>query len=150
MFTYVIEFLEGNNILHEYQFNFQKNHTTIHAIITLVERATKALDASNYVVGVFLDLKKAFDTIDHTILLRKLESYGIKGNILNWFISYLSYRSQYVDYNSKHIQKENIYITEYPRDPYMAPYYIYCMLMTFQDHLIYYFQYYLLMIQRQL
>ena len=71
MFTYVIEFLEENNILYEYQFGCQKNNSTNHAIITLVERVPKALDTVKYVVGVFLDLKKAFDTIDHTILLRK-------------------------------------------------------------------------------
>ena len=86
---------------------FGKNHSTNHAIITLVERVTKALDTGKYVVGVFLDLKKAFDTVDHAILLRKLDSYGIKGNILNWFISYLSCRSQYVDYNTKHSERKH-------------------------------------------
>ena len=87
MFTYVIEFLDENNIPYEYQFVFRKNHSTSHAIITLVERVTKALDTGKYVVGVFLDFKKAFDTVDHAILLRKLKCYGIKGNILNWFTS---------------------------------------------------------------
>ena len=67
MFTYVIEFLDENNILYEYQFGFRKNHSTSHAIITLVERVTKALDTGKYVVGVFLDLKKAFDTVDQAI-----------------------------------------------------------------------------------
>ena len=100
MFTYVIDFLEANNLLYEYQFVFRKNHSTGHAIITLVERVTKALDTGKYVV--FLDLKKAFETVDHAILLSKQECYGIKGNMLNWFIGYVSYRSQYVDYNSKH------------------------------------------------
>ena len=109
MFTYVIEFLDENNILYEYQFGFRKHHSTSHAIITLVERVTKALDTGKYVVGVFLDLKKAFDTVDHAILLRKLECYGIKGNILNWFTSYLSYRSQYVEYNSKHSEIKHIH-----------------------------------------
>ena len=66
MFTYEIEFLEENNILYEYQFGFRK-YSTNHAIITLVERVTKALDTGKYVVGVFLNLKNAFDTI-HFIL----------------------------------------------------------------------------------
>ena len=74
-----------------------------------VERVTKALDTEKYVVGVFFDLKKAFDTVDHAILQRKLECYGIKDNILNWFISYLSYRSQYVDNNSKHSERKHIH-----------------------------------------
>ena len=54
------------------QFGFRKSHSTSHAIITLVERVSKALDMGKYVVGVFLDLKRAFDSVDHTILLTKL------------------------------------------------------------------------------
>ena len=83
--------------------------STINAIITLVGRVTSALDTGKYVIGVFLDLKKAVDTIDHTILLIKLESCGMKGNILNWFICYLSYRNHYVDYNSKHSERKLIH-----------------------------------------
>ena len=98
--THVIEFLEDNHVFYQYQFGFRKNHSISHAIIALVEKVSKALDTGKYVVGVFLDLKKAFDTIDHTILLEKLNSYGIRGNIYNWFKSYLTNRSQYVEYNN--------------------------------------------------
>ena len=77
--TYVIEFLEDNSVFYNYQVGFRKSHSTSHAIITLVERVPKAIDMDKYVVAVFLDLKKAFDTVDHTILLRKLEQYGIRG-----------------------------------------------------------------------
>ena len=98
--TYVIEFLEDNSVFYNYQFGFRKSHSTSHAIITLVERVSKALDMGKDVVGVFLDLKKDFDTVDHTILLRKLEQYGIRGKTLRWFESYLSNRSQYVEYNN--------------------------------------------------
>ena len=91
---YVLRFLDDNNILYEYQFGFRKYYSTSHAIITLVERVTKALDTGKYIVGVFLDLKKAFDTVDHCILLNKLEKYGTRGNILNWVKSYLSFRVQ--------------------------------------------------------
>ena len=58
-----------------------KNHSTTHAIITLVERVSKALDTGKIVVGVYLDLKKAFDTVDHKILLNKLYAIGIRGHI---------------------------------------------------------------------
>ena len=82
---YIVEFLDDNNILYEYQFGFRKHHSTSHALIALVKRVTKSLDTGKYVVGVFLDLKKAFDTVDHSILLRKLEKYGIRGNMIKWF-----------------------------------------------------------------
>ena len=85
--TYVIEFLEDDSVFYNHQFGFRKSHSTSHAIITQVERISKALDMGKYVVGVFLDLKKAFDTVDHTILLRKLEQYGIRGKTLRWFES---------------------------------------------------------------
>ena len=56
--TYVIEFLEDNSMFYNYQFRFRKSHSTSHAIITLVERVSKALDMGKYVVGIFLDLKR--------------------------------------------------------------------------------------------
>ena len=91
---------------------------------------TEALDMGKYVVGVFLDLKKAFDTIDQGILLRKLKSYGIQRNILNWFKSYLSDRSQYAQYNSSKSEK-NTYITVYHRDQFWVLYYVYGILLFF-------------------
>ena len=100
MASYVIDFFENINMLYKYQFGFRKKHSTSHAIITLAERVSKALDTGKYVVGVFIDLKKAFDTVDHSILLNKLYLYGIRGNIYNWFKSYLTNRSQYVEYNN--------------------------------------------------
>ena len=74
--------------MYEYQFGFRKHHSTSHALITLVERVTKALDTGKYIVGVFLDPKKSFDTVDHIILLKKIEKYGIGGNTLKWFKSF--------------------------------------------------------------
>ena len=63
----------------------------------MVEKITNAIDNKKYTIGVFVDLKKAFDTIDHRILLKKLEFYGIRGLPLNWLSSYLTNRKQYVD-----------------------------------------------------
>ena len=67
-----------------------------HAIITLVDRITKSQDMGDRVIAILIDLKKAFDTVGHKILLRKLYTYGIRGNMLKWFESYLSHRTQYV------------------------------------------------------
>ena len=78
---------------------FEKKHSTQHAIITLVDRMTSSLDSGDLVIGVFLDLKKAVDTVDHQILIKKLFSYGIRSNTLKWFQSYLTDRSQYVTYD---------------------------------------------------
>ena len=93
-------FIESNNILYDNQFGFRKNHSTTHAIITLVEKVSKALDTGKIVVGVYLDLKKAFDTIDHQIVFKKLYAIGIRGNIHDWFKSYLNNREQFVSYNN--------------------------------------------------
>ena len=92
--------------MYEYRLGFRKHHSTSHSIITLVERVTKALDTDKYSVGVFLDLKKAFGTVDHCILLNKLEKYGVRGNLLNWFKSYLHFREQFVEYNDFHSAKK--------------------------------------------
>ena len=96
---HVTDFLENDNILYDKQFGFRRYHSTSHAIITLVDKVSKALDSGKFVVGVFLDLKKAFDTVDHGILLNKLYALGIRGDLHKWFKSYLSGRSQYVYYN---------------------------------------------------
>ena len=64
-------------------------------MIDVAEYIYKSLDDNKFVFGVYIDLKKAFDTVDHDILLAKLEHYGIRGNALKWFKSYLSNRQQY-------------------------------------------------------
>ena len=76
--NHIMDFLDTNDILYDKQFGFRKSHSTSHAIITLVDKVSRTLDTGKFIVGVFLDLKKAFDTVDHTILLKKLHAYGIR------------------------------------------------------------------------
>ena len=67
----------------------EKNHSTDHAIIELTDNITKAMDEGKYMIGIFLDLSKEFDTVNHQILLNTLKHYGIRGLCLKWFESYL-------------------------------------------------------------
>ena len=99
MYNHVVEFMNINNIIYKYQFGFRQRHSTQQAIITLVNKITSSIDSGDLMIGVFLDLKKAFDTVTHSILIRKMHAYGIRGNILKWFESYLTDRSQYVAYD---------------------------------------------------
>ena len=99
MYNRLLNFLDTYNILFKNQFGFRKNHSTYMATMLLMEGITKSLENSEYVIGIFLDFSKAFDTVDHDILLRKLYHYGIRGNALQWFESYLKNRKQFVTYN---------------------------------------------------
>ena len=71
------------------------------ALITQIDKISKALENSDFVNGVFLDFLKAFDPVDHRIIAQKIAIYGYQGIVLNWFDSYLSNRMQYVTCNSE-------------------------------------------------
>ncbi|MBM3206904.1 MAG: reverse transcriptase family protein, partial [Candidatus Staskawiczbacteria bacterium] len=94
-------FVAKNNLITDSQFGFRTGRSTSMAIIETIEAITHALDQKKYAAGVFLDIKKAFDTVDHKLLLDKLERMGVRGIVLDWIKSYLERRKQYVTYNKK-------------------------------------------------
>ena len=108
MYNRLLSFLDIYKILFSYQFGFRKHHSTYMALMTLMDNLINCLDNGEYVIGIFLDFSKAFDTVDHSILLQKLSSYGIRGSTLNWFQSYLTNRYQFVTYNGVSSEKKEV------------------------------------------
>ena len=101
-------FLNSYDILFDNQFGFRKNNSTSFALIQITERIKETIDEKKYGCCIFIDLRKAFDTVNHEILLKKLNHYGIMGIALNWFKSYLLNRKQYVFHNGESSQLQFI------------------------------------------
>ena len=91
--------LSNSKIIYPKQFGFQKGHSTDHALLQIVGKIYKSFEHNEYTVGVFINLSKAFDTVDHNILLKILEIYDISYTHLQWFWNYLSHRIQYIQFD---------------------------------------------------
>ena len=94
MYSRLYKFLDKYNCLYKKQFGFRNSHSTNHALASITEDVRKVLDNDEFACGVFLDFQKAFDTVNHEILIAKLNHYGIRGIALDWFKSYLTDRMQ--------------------------------------------------------
>ena len=94
MYSKMISFIEENGLLYQAQYGFRKSHSTQHAIFDIINTIQTNMDKRLFSCGIFIYLKKAFDTVNHGILLNKLEHYGFHGIINDWFSSYFSNRTQ--------------------------------------------------------
>lgn len=101
-------FIERHAILSNCQYGFRSKHSTATAIMEFAEEITHAMDNKYFLVSIFVDLQKAFDTLDHRILLQKLHRYGIRGVAHKWVTSYLNNRNQFVEINNVQSQKKRV------------------------------------------
>lgn len=95
IYNRLLNYLNEHHILYSKQFGFRNKHSTNHALIQLIDQISNAINDNQFTLGIFLDFSKAFDTVNHKILLAKLEYYGISGLALSWFNSYLTNRKQF-------------------------------------------------------
>ena len=100
MYNRLYSYLTLNNILFHKKLEFRAGHSTEHALLELVDQISNTFNDKNYLLGIFIDLSKAFDTVGHKILIQKLEHYGRNGKNLSWFKNYLTNQKQYIQYDS--------------------------------------------------
>ena len=124
IFNRCLNFIETRDILNYKHFGFRPKHSTSMAIAHLVDKVNQSVERNETTLGLFLDLSTAFDTIDHQIRLYKLEHYGFRGKVLDWFWSYLSNRKQYVSYNDCKSSQQDIVGVMYLKDQFWAPYFL--------------------------
>ena len=108
MYNRLLSFLTKHKILYDFQFGFRPGHSPNMALIYLVDKISNALENGEFALGLFLDFSKAFDTVNHDVLLEKMDFYGIRGLPQKWFKSYLSEREQLVDYDGCKSRKMKI------------------------------------------
>ena len=98
-----------NSVVYDLQFGFRQKYSTSYALIHLTDKIREQLDSGNFACGIFVDLQKAFDKVDHDILTQKLMHWSIRGVANNWFSTYLQNRSQYVSIKSFNSKLEHIH-----------------------------------------
>ena len=109
MYKRLISFIQRHNLFYEKQFGFREHHSTMHAALLITDKIQRAIEEGKYSCGFFLDFSKAFNTVNHKILLKKLYHYGVRGTTYQWFDSYLSNRKQFVSIGNE--KSESLLIT---------------------------------------
>ena len=100
MYNRLYEFLESKNLIYDLQFGFRQKHSTCHVLIHLTDKIREQIDKGNFGCGIFADFQNSFGTVDHNVLILKLNYYGVRGTANNWFSSYLENRTEFVSINS--------------------------------------------------
>ena len=100
MYKRLSNHLSEHNFLYHNQFGFQQGHSTELAIMQPTDQINDKFEKNCFTLGIFIDLSKPFDTVNHQILISKLYNYGVKGKNLSWFKSYLENRKKYLNYNN--------------------------------------------------
>ena len=119
-FNQLYDYLHRNKLLYAYQYGFRKLHSTELASVELIDRIRHDIDNGKIPLSVFLDLSKAFDTLDHSILLQNLKFDGVSGTSLQWFTSYLINRRQLVDIDETYSTVTNL-TTGVPKGSILGP-----------------------------
>jgi hypothetical protein len=120
MYRRIFDYFTRKNLLSKNQYGFRAGHSTFMALLEMQNKISEAIDNNMFSLGIFFDLSKAFDTVDHSILLKKLEHYGIRGINLAWFSSYLENRMQCVSYHS-HLSPKMIIQCGVPQGSILGP-----------------------------
>ena len=116
----ITTYLDTNNLIHKHQYGFRKNHSTEYAALHIVNYLNYELDRNRTPTNVYLDLSKAFDTLSHNILLRKLKHYGVCDSALNLMKSYLENRKQFVQFDESISEMKAIH-KGVPQGPILRP-----------------------------
>ena len=121
MYNRLYQYLTENKIFYHKQFDFQTGHSTEHAIVQLVDQILESFEHNKYNLGLFIDLSKAFDTVNHLILLKKLELYGVTDRNHSWLKNYLLNRKQFIQINEEENTELETITCAAPQDSILGP-----------------------------